>query len=394
METARTHREPDLLSNSTAVAQIFAAIPFEAVDTVLTSTRKHNQRERDLPSRVMVYFPILLGFFMELPYSEVFRRLQHGIEWLGLEPPKKLPSEAAMVKARQRLGFEPLKMLFEQLISSTPASDAPAARYRGLILTAVDGCVLDLENSKENAIFGFSKNEGGNGWYPQLRCVAVVNAYSRTLVDLEYGTVQGNCEQSLAEHVLARLKEGTLNLADRLYFSFKAWVTARATGAHLLWRVKKDLKLSPVKVLADGSYLSHIYEYNEGRNRTGNSTIVRVIEYKLAGSKETYRLITTLLDCSMAPAEELAKLYPLRYWTSEGFIREVKTVLRQPRILLRSKSPAMVAQELYGLFLAHHVIRLLMLDAAEKHGLVPTDLSFTRAVYVVRRHLTESREFP
>lgn len=394
MEDAQAHREPNLLSNSTAVAQILAAIPSEWVDSVLTSTCKHNQRERDLPSRLMIYFPILLGLFMQLPYGEVFRRLQNGFEWLGLETSEKLPSEAAMVKARQRLGFEPLKMLFERLIASTPTSDAPAARYRGLALTAIDGCVLDLENSKENAVFGFSRNEGGNGWYPQLRCVAVVNAYSRTLVDVEYGAVQGNCEQLLAEHVLARLKEGTLNLADRLYFSFKAWTIARSTGAHLLWRVKKDLKLTPCEILADGSYLSHVYEYDEGRHRTGNSTTVRVIEYKLTGGKETYRLVTTLLDCSRAPAEELARLYPIRYWTSEGFIREIKTVLRQPRILLRSKSPAMVAQELYGLFVAHHVVRLLMLEAAEKHGRAPAELSFTKTVYVVRRHLTESREFP
>src|SRR5262249_51937026 len=153
----------------------------------------------------------------------------------------------------------------------------------------------------------------------------------------------------------------------RLYYSYKNWARAKATGAHLLWRVKKDLKLIPIQELPDGSFLARIYEYDD-RKRTGESMVVRVIEYKLESGSETYRLITTLCDASLAPAEELARLYPLRYWTSEGFYKEIKAVLRQPKMVFRSKSPAMVIQELYGMMLAHHAVRILMLRAAEKHS--------------------------
>lgn len=384
----------DFAFNSTAIAQVLAVVPSKRVDKVLTTTQKHNKRERDLPNRLMVFFPILLGIFAHLPYSEVFRRLRDAYDWLGLEVPEKIPSEAAMVKARQRIGFEPLKALFDEVMSDTLFPEAPAAYYKGLLLTSVDGCVIDIENSKENAIFGYSTNQGGDGWYPQLRCVAVVEFYSRTLMDMEYGTGQGSCEQLLAEPVLARLKPGTLNLADRLYYSFKLWQVAQASGAHLVWRVKKDMKLAPVEVFPDGSFLARIHEYDEKRHRTGKSTIVRVIEYKLKDCNETYRLITTLLDHSFAPADELALLYPLRYWTSEGFIKEVKTVLGRPRLILRSKSPVMVIQEFYGLLLAHHAIRLLMLQAAEMHALAPSELSFAGAVFIVRRHLTTGEAFP
>lgn len=393
MGAFHSNTDSDFLSSSAAIAQVLAAIPSDYVDKALTATQKHNKRERDLPSRLMMYFPILLGVFMHLPYSEVFHRLRDAFSWLGLEAPEKIPSEAAIVKARRRIGYEPLKALFDEVNAHTQLPEAPAAYYKGLLVTAIDGCVFDIENSKENAIFGYSKNQGGEGWYPQLRCVAVVGFYSKVLMDMEYGTGQGSCEQVLAELVLVRLKPGTLNLADRLYYSFKSWQIAQANGAHLLWRVKKDMKLAAFEVLADGSYLARIYEYDEKRNRTGKSMIVRVIEYQLEGGSETYRLVTTLIDHSFAPAEELARLYPLRYWTSEGFIKEIKTVLGQPKLRLRSKSPVMVIQELYGLLLAHHAIRHLMLQAADRHNCAPSELSFTRAVHVVRRRLTTHEAF-
>lgn len=383
----------EFLSSSVAVAQVLASIPPEYVAKALSVTGKHGKRERDLPNRVMAYFPLLLGLFMDLPYREVFRRLQEAFTWLGLETPEKLPTEAAMVYARRRIGYEPLKCMFEQVVSGSSHPQSAAAYYKGLLLTAIDGCVFDVEDSKENAIFGYPKNEGGDGAYPQVRAVAVVHFYTRIVADIELGSIAGSSEQAVAKIVLSRLQPATLNLADRLYYSYDAWVTAGATGAHLLWRVKKDLKLNPEKWFEDGSYLARVYKYDESGKRTEESVLVRVIEYTLAGGKEKYRLITTLLDPQLAPAEELARLYPLRYWTSEGVYKELKTVLRSPRVVFRSKSPQLVVQELYGLLLAHHAVRNLMTQAAEKHGRAPADISFKSAVHVIRRRVTQGGSF-
>jgi hypothetical protein len=392
------------LWEDTTMGHILASIPQDYVQRALSETGKHSFRERILPNSAMVLFPILLGLHMDLPYGEVFKDLQNAYEWFGLERPEQFPSEAAMVKARRRLGYEPLEHLFKQVVSQQPLPKPSSAYYKGLLLTAIDGCIFDVEDTKENAIFGYPKNQNGAGAYPQVSSVMLVNFYTRALMDVEFGTVAGTGEQTIGRGILSRLKAGTLNLADRLYLSYESWSTASATGAHLLWRVKSDFRLDPIEYLEDGSYLAKLYKYDENRKRIIDEYIVvRVIEYNLITKtgkkrekkgKEIYRLVTTLLDSKEAPADELAGLYPMRYWVSEGFNREIKTILSAPRIVLRSKTPAMVIQELYGLLLAQYAVRALMEESAEKAGVEPERLSFKHTVHVLRRHLTQAFSSP
>jgi IS4 transposase len=116
---------------------------------------------------------------------------------------------------------------------------------------------------------------------------------------------------------------------------------------------------------------------------------VRVIDYRLEGvtdAEPLYRLVTTILDASEAPATELAALYHER-WEIEGALDELKTHLRGTKIVLRSKTPDLVRQEFYGLLLAHFAIRGLMHEAALKVGEDPDQLSFLHAVRVIRRKL-------
>ena len=60
---------------------------------------------------------------------------------------------------------------------------------------------------------------------------------------------------------------------------------------------------------------------------------------------------------------------------------------KEKKILLRSKTPTLVIQELYGIFLAHFSIRGIMHEAALKEGIPPEDLSFSHSVRVIRRRL-------
>lgn len=107
-----------------------------------------------------------------------------------------------------------------------------------------------------------------------------------------------------------------------------------------LWRVSATLKLPVQQVLADGSYLSTIYDSADKSRRHGST--VRVIEYALQGSatptEGSYQLITTLLDAEQAPGLELAALYHER-WEIEGVFDEFKTHLRGASTVLRSKTP-------------------------------------------------------
>ena len=207
-----------------------------------------------------------------------------------------------------------------------------------------------------------------------------------------FGTRMGPYEVSeiaLAKEVVPHLRKEMLCLADRNFFSYQLWNKARASGADLLWRIKKNLILPCEKRLPDGSYLSRIYPSQRERRRGVNGVLVRVIEYRLEGvqdSEPLYRLLTTIVDPEQAPARELAALYRER-WEIETALDELKTHLRGARIVLRSKTPELVEQEFYGLLLAHFAIRGLMHEAALKADEDPDRLSFLHAVRVVRRKL-------
>jgi hypothetical protein len=179
-----------------------------------------------------------------------------------------------------------------------------------------------------------------------------------------------------------------LCLADRGFYSFECFQTARQTGAQLLWRVKSDVGLPREQTLSDGSYLTSIYPLVD-RKAKRNGERVRVIEYRiddptLAESEQRYRLITTLLDPDQAPAGELATLYPER-WELESALDELKTHQRGPRIVLRSKTPEGVYQETYGHLCTHYAIRRVMHDAALSAELIPHRLSFVKGLRAARR---------
>jgi hypothetical protein len=196
-------------------------------------------------------------------------------------------------------------------------------------------------------------------------------------------------ETTLAHEALSALRPGMLCLADRQFFGHALWQAAAATGADLLWRVKRNLRLPREARLADGSYLSTIYPSQKDRRHRIRGVRVRVVEYRLEGVAEAeslYRLVTTILDPAEAPAAELAALYHER-WEIEGALAELKTHLRGARMVLRSKTPELVRQEFWGLLLAHFAVRGLMHEAALRAGEDPDRLSFLHAVRVIRRKL-------
>jgi hypothetical protein len=133
--------------------------------------------------------------------------------------------------------------------------------------------------------------------------------------------------------------------------------------------------------------------------RTGQPVVVRVLEYAIddpgrpTATGQVYRLVTSILDPQAAPASELAVLYHQR-WEIEGVLDELKTHQRGPRAVLRSKTPAMVEQEVWAHLLVHYAIRKLMHQAACDQGLDPDRLSFTGCLRIVRRHLVSHAAFP
>jgi IS4 transposase len=159
--------------------------------------------------------------------------------------------------------------------------------------------------------------------------------------------------------------------------------------------IKSTQKLPAQEMLSDGSYLSAVFDHADRRQTQGQ--VVRVIEYTLENSatpvEDSYRLVTNILDPELAPALELAALYHER-WEIESVFDEFKTHLRANSTVLRSKTPELVQQELWGLLLAHFAIRQLMVQAAWPRQLDPDRLSFSHAVRVIKRKMQQAAAIP
>ena len=327
---------------------------------------------------------------MQVSQREVSRCLLEGVRWLfGPKIPIKVTGKSGISQARTRLGWEPVRQLHDEIVAPIAVKKTRGAWYKNWKLVSLDGSTLDVADTKENEkAFGRPGASRGSSAYPQIRFVSLVENGTHVLFGTEMGDYSTG-EITLSKSSLRRLKPGMLCLADRGFLGYELWKQAQATGADLLWRGKKHLRLEREKELPDGSYLSRIYPSERDWRKKTNGIRVRVIEYTLEGvpdAEPLYRLVTTILDHHAGPAEELAALYHER-WEIETALDELKTHLRGAQIVLRSKTPDLVKQEFYGFMMAHFAVRGLMHEAALKADEDPDRLSFLHAVRVIRRKL-------
>jgi hypothetical protein len=378
------------LTDYISLGVIAAKFPPAKVHEILRQTKRTSERQRDLPAHVVIYYVIALALYMQSSYQEVLRCLLEGIQWLlGPSETIKVTGKSGISQARSRLGAEPLQRLYNESVTPIAQVQTRGAWYRKWKVVSIDGTTLDVADTKENEkAFGRPVAGKGPSAFPQIRLVSLVENGTHVL----FGARIDGCrtgEAALADLVINCLQEGMLCLADRYYFSYERWAKTTKLGVALLWRVKAGMNLPRGRRLPDGSYLSKIYRTTHHRRKDTKGIDVRVIEYTLQGvadAEPMYRLITTILDPVEAPAAELAALYHER-WEIETALDELKTHLRGARIVLRSKTPELVRQEVYGLLLAHFAIRGLMHEAALKGDVDADQLSFLHSVRVVRRKL-------
>jgi hypothetical protein len=377
------------VSDHISLGVIAGTFPLEEVRRVLAETGRASERERDLPAHVMVYYAIALALYTASGTREVLRCLLEGLRWLWGAEAVRVAGKSGISQARARLGEAPLRRLYERLVRPVATPATKGARYREWRLVSLDGSCLEVADTTENATaFGRPGGGRGEGAFPQVRFVALVENGTHVLFGARLGSFADG-ETTLAHAVVPALGPGMLCLADRQFFGHALWREAAATGADLLWRVKRNLRLPREAVLADGSFLSTVYPSEKDRRHRTAGVRVRAVEYRLEGiadAEPLYRLVTTILDPAEAPAAELAALYHER-WEIEGALAELKTHLRGARVVLRSKTPALVRQEFWGLLLAHFAVRGLMHEAALRVDEDPDRLSFLHAVRVVRRKL-------
>lgn len=366
-------------------------ITSEARRQALESTGRVDGRKCKLPFDVILQVVLAMGIFTDLPIRQVFRHSRR------LRAGETAPCRSSLCTARQRLGLEPLMRLFDLTVRPLAAPDLRSAFYRGLRWMGIDGTVMNVPDTAQNAAyFGRPSGERGDGAFPQVRKLSLVELGTHVEVAFKVGGYRTS-EEALAAVLLKELKPGMLLLWDRNFLGFALWQAVRSTGAHLLARVPKGPLLTPIKHLSDGSSLAKIYPSKHDRKKDRNGVVVRVLKHMLedpqrVGHHEEHRLMTDLLDEIEYPASELIPGYHER-WEHELTYDEQKTHQDPPRVTkpthLRSETPEGIVQELYALSLAHFVIRFFMVQTALSFQLDPDRLSFTGCLQTLRCRLPE-----
>jgi hypothetical protein len=356
------------------LGELTQQVPFEMVDAALEETCRTERRVRDIPARVAVYLLLAGCLFAELGYQQVWGRLTAGLEGLAVA----VPAASALTQARRRLGPGPLRALFFLLRGPSPA----AARWRGLLVCAIDGTIMTVADSAANLAV-YAKQRGGaagGSSYPQLRLLALVSCGTRTVIDAVFGPCSSG-ETTYAADLVRSLHAGMLLLADRNFGSGPLARQVAAAEADFLIRVRTGNGapgLPVLRRLPDGSWLSRF-----------GGTEVRVIgaawTVTTSAGRVTSgcRLVTTLTDPACYPASDLVVLYHER-WEIETAYLELKSTILGGRVL-RARTPAGVEQEVYALLVTYQALRTAIADAAGTvPGTDPDRGSFTIALSAAR----------
>lgn len=376
--------------------RILKSIPLKVINDALKITDNCDKRTRLLPRTTMAYFVVFMAFHSDKSYTEVFRALAESKKnMFGPLAKVDIPAPSSIVEARQRLGEESMRHLTRHLLSPIAEWRLTKGAFFGKWrIVAIDGLVQNVQDTKANAeYFKRSRSQHGDGAYPQLRCVALVECGTRAVIDYELSTKKIQSEQGLAQLLLPRVKPDYLLIADRLYCDGKKWRLATERGAKAIFRAKADTNLPVEKKLSDGSYLSTLAEGDRSK-ASGILHPVRVTEHRIMrrGKSELIRLITNLTERQATP-DELLALYRQR-WEWEKFAKELKCVLNFNQDVLRSNTPDLVKQEFAGMILAHHSVKTFMHEAAVRLREDMDRLSFKHALSVVKRKAPQVGAFP
>ena len=397
-----------VLTDWISLGVLASSVPRDVVDGAIAETGRGARRAGGkLPPHVVVYLVMALALFGEDDYEEVAARLTETLRgWGCWGEDWEAPAKGAITQARKRLGPEPMAQVFSQVAEPVADLDTTGAFLGPWRLMSVDGMEWDVPDTDPNRAF-FGVRGDDQAAFPKIRVVTVSECGSHAPVLAVMGPAaggKGSGEQSLARKLYPRLEEDWLVIADRNFYNWKDWCTAAGTGAALLWRMKENARLPVLEMLPDGSYRSVLIASRitggkrdaliaaarrGGALEEDQARYVRVIEYDVpdregAGKDELLVLVTTITDFRAAAAQALAGAYHER-WEHETGNAQLKTCLRGPGRVLRSGSPDLIEQEIWGYLLTHYALSALICAAATSAGIDPDRVKFKRTLRVVRR---------
>lgn len=368
--------------------QFAAALDPVWIEQALTATGTATVRRRKLPAEQAVWLVIGMGLFRDRSIQAVAHHLELVLPASTASGPAGSLTSSAVVQARQRLGCEPLSELFNRTAERWAVSAADAQRWQGLAVYGVDGSTLRIADTPENErTFGRpGSSRGGAVAYPQLRLVTLMALRAHLLAGLALGPYRTG-EVTLAETLWDKISDDSLTILDRGFLSYGLLYRLQTQGnsRHWLVRARAKLKWRVLRRLGANDHLVEITLSKESRRadpQLPETLQVRAVRYQRRGFR-VQTLLTSLTDCQRYPAVEIAALYHER-WELELAFDEIKTHTLEREETLRSRTPARVYQEVWGLAIGYNLVRLAMARAAAEAGLPAIRLSYRHALMLIR----------
>lgn len=375
---SRPHKAPDF-------AELSKNIDADFIAHALTVTGKASVRRRKLPAEQVVWLIIALAMYRH-------KAIPHVVAHLDLVLPDEVNPEiakSALTQARQRLGQEPLAILFGLCATAwdNRHQHLPGRTWRGLARYAIDGSTLRTSDTPENRKeFGAQAYASGVvASYPQVRVLTLTSLATHLLREAVFGEYGIN-EMRYAHTLIEAIPDQSLTVFDKGFFSAELMLHLQGHGTQRHW-------LMPARSNCKWEKLDdHPTDYRvrmkvSPQARTSNPDLppyweARAIE-TLSRHGRRRVLLTSLTDRKAWPAKEIAEQYQER-WRIETSYRELKQDLLGAEPTLRSGTPETVRQEIWGALLAYNLVRLEMAEVALEALVKPTQLSFTMALHYLR----------
>lgn len=367
-------------------ARLGEHLPYEWVEAALTATDKASIRHRRLPAEQVVWLVIGLAIYR---YKSV-KEIVDSLDLAFFKPEEKCITSGATTQARQRLGPEPLKWLFETSAIRWIEQDQAKFLFNGLHLLAMDGTTLRLADSAANREHYGAQSYANRtvSSHPQSKGVTLMMVATQLVRDARFGVYKSS-ELSFAHELLPSVPDDSLTIVDRGFLSAELLVNLVRSGQnrHFLIPSKSNTKWSVVSGSADDSLVEMDVSAQARKKdptlpKTWQARALRVADH---ADKISY-LLTSLTDNEKFKAADIIESYNRR-WRIETSYRELKQTMLGAAITLRSMTVKGTEQEIWGALLAYNLIRVEMAKAALEAKCEPTEISFTLALSTIQTEL-------
>ncbi|MQL49910.1 MULTISPECIES: IS4 family transposase [Photorhabdus] len=349
----------------------------EIIDECLVDTGVATVRKRRLPMEMMVWAITGMALFRSLSMNQI---VSHLDILLPGKRPFVVPS--AVVQARQRLGADVIKQVFEKT-SRLWFEKTPLSHWNGLTLMALDGTLWRTPDTPENdAAFGRTANAHSSSEWPQLRMVCQMEVTSHLLAGAAFGSVSAISEVDLAARLANQTSEHTLTIMDKGFYALGLLHHWQSSGTEKHWMLplRKGAQYKVVRKLGKNDELVELTLSPQARKKWANApaTLTARLLCKTIKNKIVY-ILTSMTDPQKYPKADIAELYGYRWEIEHGF-REMKQHMLKNELTLRSKKPELIEQELWGVVLAYNLLRFMMTQMAySQKGTEPYQIGFKQA---------------